>query len=224
KHNSPFSSTDGLNYVINTTQTSCNITGLALGIWYFRVLPARTGFNGSLSNMVNISVEALPPAPILLSVEYGYWADYNSFGVKISWKSVPNVDGYRVYKSDSVITNDTDINSLRLVIPNLIVSNEIVDTACGGGIKYYVVVAVNSTGQSQFSNVISVDCKSGGIGNQNIWLYVAFAAIGGVGVVILLVILRKRSANPENIYKKDDKNFDKYFNQKLFDIDDDDDF
>ncbi|MHA1871036.1 MAG: hypothetical protein ACTSXF_08805, partial [Promethearchaeota archaeon] len=38
KHNSPFSSTDGLNYVINTTQTSCNITGLALGIWYFRVL------------------------------------------------------------------------------------------------------------------------------------------------------------------------------------------
>ena len=112
--------------------------------YYYRVRGIdANGTEGSPSECRSGRVQVLPKPE-------GVQASYNQYmgAVKITWKSVPNADGYYVYRGvSSTFAGMTQVKSTS--------STEVFDSVPGSRIYYYRVVAYNKQGPGDVSDFSS---------------------------------------------------------------------
>jgi fibronectin type 3 domain-containing protein len=208
--NQPIETTDGLNYIANTTENLYNDSNFAVGTYYYTVIASNLFGNTSISNNVNVIVVVpIPMAPILNLIIPNPSPNGT---ICLSWNMIAGATTYNVYQYNSFITNVN--NSLILI--NTTSSNSLIIVMLTNGTYYYVVTAVNTSGESNVNNCQNViiaippsltsiisSTISSKSNNFTYWI-VGGAFLGGAVVFTTLIILRKRidrsvqSSTPEN--------------------------
>jgi hypothetical protein len=128
------------NIIYTGTKNFTWVTNMNDGIYYYRVKAVNLGGSSNWSIAQQITVLLLPTSPIavLSIIEDEY---------KISWASIPNADYYIVVEADN--PDFTSSNSVNNGTDSIFIVNKT-------GTHYYRVKAVNSAGESDWSNVITV--------------------------------------------------------------------
>jgi fibronectin type 3 domain-containing protein len=138
--------------ILTNSQISSQYTdvGRPEGIYYYVIVAINATGNSSLSNCKSVVVDLPnPTTPILESI-----GSPNTNGVlQLNWNDVPNTDNYTIYRHNRYIN---EINGSLKVLTNSQISSQYTDVGLSEGIYYYVIVAINSTGNSSHSNCKSV--------------------------------------------------------------------
>jgi hypothetical protein len=124
--------------------TTYNDNGLPLGTFYYVVVATNVFVNSTPSNCVSVSVQRLPNAPILNPIA----SPSTTGNVILSWNLVPGATSYKIYRNTSMITNVTGL----IPIASGYQTNSFSDQGLANGTYYYVIIAVNGTGNSAISN------------------------------------------------------------------------
>ena len=145
----------------STSNTWWNDSGLPNGTWYYVVTAINTSGESSPSNCQS-GVVAIPPnlpnPPTLLSVQ----PNPSTTGILyLTWNQIQSVKLYNVYRSNSFIT------TINMTVLNLGSTSNTwwTDSGRSDGMWYYVVTAVNASGESAPSN-----CQVGSVATPNFGL------------------------------------------------------
>ncbi|NVM29837.1 MAG: right-handed parallel beta-helix repeat-containing protein, partial [Candidatus Helarchaeota archaeon] len=135
---------------IKTTIDTNEEVQLTDGTYYFVVVAGNLGFNGSLSNCVNVTVNIQYPVttPILLPITPN--PSYDGL-INLDWSDATNATVYYIYRHFTNITNITGL----VPIANANQSNYL-DITNDNTTWYYVIVAGNLAYNSSISNCENV--------------------------------------------------------------------
>jgi hypothetical protein len=172
-----------------------------LGNYTYLIIPYSVKGNGDSSNFLLVRVEHSPPTPTLLSAK-----TVSRDSIIVFWEEFGNYTGdlgFIVYMSLTPIDENTSLTNL--FSSPLLASNVTNFTFIKAGFKmhYFVLVSVNATGSSGFSNIITFD-NSLPISENNITLIIGLA-IGGFFIVVIPVVIifrKNRRYNPKNLLDK----------------------
>jgi hypothetical protein len=95
---------------------------------------------------VSVSWEDLPEPPVI-SVIQGIDATHETWDATISWSAVPHATSYNVYRSD---------DDVMYTMIDTVTGTSFDESFAVNDTWYYKVTAVNSTGESDFSNKVTV--------------------------------------------------------------------
>ncbi len=118
-----------------------------------------TSANGTLSgaNVSNVGVSCAGSVP---SAPTGVSANAGNNQVTLSWVAVSGATGYNVYRSNT--SGLTTASGTKLTASPSTTSPYVDSTAANGTTYYYIVTAVNGTGESSASTQVSAIPSSGG--------------------------------------------------------------
>jgi hypothetical protein len=182
-----------------TSSLNYRETNVPLGKYYFVIIASCTFGTGNQSSVRLVRVEDLPSAPIIANATRG-----NADAIIICWDLVPNADGYIAYMSLTPITENSSINAM--------VSSPLLGAAAinytfykaGIGNHWFIVVAVNGTGRSVFSNVYSFNNARDSTENVGVTILFVIGSIGIAGLIGFTTwkYWQERRNDPDRIMKK----------------------
>jgi fibronectin type 3 domain-containing protein len=145
-----YRSSTGISFTSRGTSTSTSYTDTGLSsntTYYYRVSASNAGGEGSQS--ISVSARTLPPPPPPNTPSDVSATADSSSSITISWTSVPDADGYRIYRSTA--------SYLTFSLRGTSTSASYTDTGLSANTTYYYKVsAYNSTGgESSQSSYIS---------------------------------------------------------------------
>jgi hypothetical protein len=193
RHTSSFSSISELSPIYISSSTSYDEIDLAEGDYYYGVIALNSSGTSGISNIENVVVDYPDPPgePTLSSI-----SSPDSYGnFLISWTDVINADAYKLYRSSESFTDIAEMSPIYVGSTSNFNEYNLEE-----GIYYYRVVAVNSVGESNPSNIqsVSVEIPSGTDPTNNNFLdflqkYGVFGLLGFgvIGGVIAISIIRK---------------------------------
>jgi hypothetical protein len=207
RHTSSFSSIIGLSPIYQGSLTFYIEIDLSGGNYYYGVVALNWNGTSDLSNIEEVIVEfpVLPTEPFLLEIS----SPDDDGDFLISWTDISNADSYKLYRSSENFTDITTMNPIYLGSASNFNEYNLED-----GIYYYRVVAVNSAGDSNPSNLqsVSVEILSGTDPTNNNFLqkYGIFGLIGfgvGGGVIAISIIRRNKLKTLKDIHKSQNVKF-----------------
>ena len=148
------STTKGSGYSLlgTTTATSYTNTGAKAGTtYYYRVKACNDAGLSPYSNVVSGKVKSVAPKPSAPVVKIGNSA--SSGKPMLTWNAVSGATSYKVYRA-------TSQNGTYSLLGTVTATSYTNTGAKAGTTYYYKVKAVNSAGESAFSNVVSGKVKS----------------------------------------------------------------
>ena len=130
-----------------TTATSYTNTGAKAGMtYYYKVKAVNSAGESAYSNVVSGKVKSVTPKPAAPVVKIGNSA--SSGKPMLTWNAVSGATSYKVYRA----TSQNGTYSLL----GTVTATSYTNTGAKAGVTYYYKVkAVNSAGESAFSNVVS---------------------------------------------------------------------
>ena len=143
------STTKGSGYSLlgTTTATSYTNTGAKAGTtYYYRVKACNDAGLSPYSNIVSGKVKSVTPKPSAPVVKIGNSA--SSGKPMLTWNAVSGATSYKVYRA-------TSQNGTYSLLGTVTVTNYTNTGAKAGVTYYYKVKAVNSAGESAYSNIVS---------------------------------------------------------------------
>jgi hypothetical protein len=158
-------STSGLIPIAHPTISTYQDLGLLNGTYHYAIVATNASGNSSLSNIRTITVALPPPpnfvpfAPTLSEIVPNPSTTGN---ITLFWTSVPGATQYRIYR-DTIPINGIEG---KIAIATVEETNYS-DVGRTNGTYYYVVVAVNASGQSPLSNSCGVTVTIPPILNSN---------------------------------------------------------
>ena len=137
----------GYSLLGTTTATSYTNTGAKVGTtYYYRVKAVNDAGLSPYSNIVSGQVKSVTPKPSAPVVKIGHSA--TSGKPILTWNAVSGATSYKVYRA----TSQNGTYSLL----GTVTATSYTNTGAKAGVTYYYKVkAVNSTGESAYSNVVS---------------------------------------------------------------------
>ena len=142
----------GYSLLGTTTATSYTNTGAKAGTtYYYRVKAVNDAGLSPYSNIVSGKVKSVTPKPAAPVVKIGNSA--SSGKPMLTWNAVSGATSYKVYRA----TSQNGTYSLL----GTVTATSYTNTGAKAGVTYYYKVkAVNSAGESAFSNIVSGQSKS----------------------------------------------------------------
>ena len=142
----------GYSLLGTTTATSYTNTGAKAGTtYYYRVKACNDAGLSPYSNVVSGKVKSVTPKPSAPVVKIGHSA--SSGKPMLTWNAVSGATSYKVYRA----TSQNGTYSLL----GTVTATSYTNTGAKAGVTYYYKVkAVNSAGESAYSNVVSGKVKS----------------------------------------------------------------
>ena len=135
-----------------TTATSYTNTGAKEGVtYYYKVTAVNDIGESEFSNIVSGQVKAVTPKPAAPVVKIGNSA--TSGKPQLTWNAVTGAASYNVYRA-------AEENGSYSLLGNVTVTNYTNTGAKAGVTYYYKVTAVNDSGESAYSNVVSGQAKT----------------------------------------------------------------
>jgi len=129
------------------TATSYTNTGAKAGMtYYYKVKAVNSVGESAYSNIVSGKVKSVTPKPAAPVVKIGHSA--SSGKPMLTWNAVSGATSYKVYRA-------TSQNGTYSLLGTVTTTSYINTGAKDGVTYYYKVKAVNSAGESAFSNVVS---------------------------------------------------------------------
>ena len=144
----------GYSLLGTVTATSYTNTGAKAGTtYYYRVKACNDAGLSPYSNIVSGQVKSVTPKPSAPVVKIGNSAA--SGKPMLTWNAVSGATSYKVYRA-------TSLNGTYSLLGTVTATSYINTGAKAGVTYYYKVKAVNSAGESAYSNVVSGQVKSTG--------------------------------------------------------------
>ena len=142
----------GYSLLGTTTATSYTNTGAKAGTtYYYRVKACNDAGLSPYSNIVSGKVKSVTPKPSAPVVKIGHSA--SSGKPMLTWNAVSGATSYKVYRA-------TSQNGTYSLLGTVTTTSYINTGAKAGVTYYYKVKAVNSAGESAYSNTVSGQSKS----------------------------------------------------------------
>ena len=142
----------GYSLLGTTTATSYTNTGAKAGTtYYYRVKACNDAGLSPYSNVVSGKVKSVTPKPSAPVVKIGHSA--SSGKPMLTWNAVSGATSYKVYRA-------TSQNGTYSLLGTVTVTSYTNTGAKDGVTYYYKVKAVNSAGESAYSNTVSGQSKS----------------------------------------------------------------
>ena len=142
----------GYSLLGTTTATSYTNTGAKAGTtYYYRVKACNDAGLSPYSNIVSGQNKAVTPKPAAPVVKIGHSA--TSGKPMLTWNAVSGATSYKVYRA-------TSQNGTYSLLGTVTTTSYINTGAKDGVTYYYKVKAVNSAGESPYSNIVSGQSKS----------------------------------------------------------------
>ena len=142
----------GYSLLGTTTATSYTNTGAKAGTtYYYRVKACNDAGLSSYSNVVSGKVKSVTPKPAAPVVKIGHSS--TSGKPMLTWNAVSGATSYKVYRA-------TSQNGTYSLLGTVTTTSYINTGAKDGVTYYYKVKAVNSAGESAYSNTVSGQSKS----------------------------------------------------------------
>ena len=136
----------------SVTVTSYTNTGAKDGVtYYYKVTAVNDSGESAYSNIVSGQVKSVTPKPSAPVVKIGHSA--SSGKPMLTWNAVSGATSYKVYRA-------TSQNGTYSLLGTVTTTSYINTGAKDGVTYYYKVKAVNSAGESAFSNTVSGQSKS----------------------------------------------------------------
>jgi len=173
----------GLSPIASPITSQYYDNGLPEGTYYYVITGVNAGEETPISNSESILVDLpAPDAPILSTITPNPDLDGN---VTLDWNDVEGATSYNVYRDTSLIT---DISGLTPI--STTTSSQYEDNGLPVGIYYYVITALNATGESTISNCESVEMVSW-IPGVNLFVFLPVITL----VAIIQVLRFKKKIN-----------------------------
>jgi fibronectin type 3 domain-containing protein len=170
-----------------------------LGKYYYLLLPVSNYGAGDPSAIIEIRVEDRPPPTVLVKI-----ITLKESTFMVVWDLIPEAEGYIAYYSRFPITNQTNLSNLTTSpILNKNTYNYTFNDI-GIGTFYFAVVAINGTGSSEYSNLLTVSNLKARETPKGIYIMIAaFSSVGGIiGTLFLIKYIKDRKNDPELLLKR----------------------
>jgi len=168
----------GMTPIATPTSSQYNDNGLNEGTYYYVITAENANEETPISNCESVLVDLPgPDAPILSTITPNPDKDGDIF---LDWNDVAGATSYKVYRDTSSITDISGLTSI--ATPT---SSQYNDNGLSVGTYFYVIVAVNATGESSISNCESVEVPRG-IPGINLSVFLPIILIVVIGYVLRL--------------------------------------
>jgi peptide/nickel transport system substrate-binding protein len=169
----------GMTPIAQPTSSQYDDNGLNEGTYFYVITGENAGEETPISNCESVLVDLPPPdAPVLSTITPNPDTDGNVF---LDWNDVSYATSYNIYRANSLIT---DISGLTAIGAST--SSQYNDNGLTDGIYYYVITAVNATGESLISNCesVTVEIPSPFIPGTNLYTFLPILLVAVIGLVI----------------------------------------
>jgi fibronectin type 3 domain-containing protein len=145
----------GLIPITTTTNSNYQDSGRSNGTYYYTIIAGNASGNSTMSNVESVVVAIPPPPQFLPHTPFMHPIVSNpstNGSVIIEWDAVDGATSYKLYRSLLYISE----RNSAVILVNTTSTTSAVNSFLSNGLYYFVVTALNASGESNNSNCVNV--------------------------------------------------------------------